>query len=143
MAGEHRALAGEHRADVGEEMRGDRLTERVVEAVRQRMIEGNRLVIDRDIRVGDEVFHRPCEHARYDEACRVLVILHVILRRLSQDDVRLDFSDHRRGVGYRRSIVKDAEIIEERWMCDSTGKLCGSLCLLPSDGDGFLSGQRR
>ena len=101
MAGEHRTLTGEHRADVGEEMRGDRLAEGVVEPVWQSVIEGNRLIVNHDIWAGDEVFHCPRKRTCHDKSCRVLVVLHVILRTLGENDVRLDFPDHRRCVGYR------------------------------------------
>jgi hypothetical protein len=71
------------------------------------------------------------------------VVFYVILRRLGQDDVRLDSTDDGGDFGDRRLIVKDSEVVEQWRVGDAAHEFRGGLRFQPPDGSGFLARKSR
>ena len=122
-------------------MRLDRLAQRVFEPVRQGVIDRHRLLIGGGDRIGAGVIHSPDERCGHHQARRILMILHVILRRLSQDDVGLNVADHGGDPDHRRLVIEDLQIIKGRRMGGAARERGRCLRLFPPHSGGLFPRQ--
>jgi hypothetical protein len=114
VAGQHRALPLEHiAAHVDEVRRPHHCPEWVAVAVRLRMVDGDRPFHRRRRGVGRHIAHSADEGGRDGKAAGVLVVLHVVARRVRQQDVRSDPPDQSGKSRQGAALVEHREVIHQ------------------------------
>jgi len=116
VGGQTGALARMNRIGVDEEFGPHRLTQWALKAVRQGVVEGQRLQCGFSGGDGPVIRHATGKRRRDRNPTSLGVVLHVIHRWVGQDDARLDRSDQRSHPSNEGVGVEDAEIRGDRGM---------------------------
>ena len=118
VAGEHGPLAVEDVRRVDEEVRAHRLAQRPAVAVRLGVIDGHVAGDGVAGRVGLEVVHASHERRRHGQAGRVLMVFHVIVRRLGQENLGRHLAHDGGHAGQERLLVIDLDVRHKALVID-------------------------
>ena len=139
VASEHCTFAGKNHPNISEQIRCNFLSQPILQPMRECVIQCHWLVVRSNPRVRSDVFHPSNKSSRHHQSCRILVIFHVILRRMGQDYIRLNFSNDRCHFLHGCFVVEDFEILKKRGMAGTGGEGRRGLRLLPTTVNCFLS----
>ena len=139
MAGQHRRLLLEHHAaHVHEVRRPHHGAEGVAVAVGLRVVDGDRPVHRRGRGVGRHVPHPAAEGGRDREAAGVLVVLHVVARRVRQQDVRRDAANDGGDLRQGEAFVEHLDVVHQALVPGEPHEAAGLLRFGAAHPRGFL-----
>lgn len=122
VAGEHVAFHLCGGGDVDDSVSGDFFAERAHQAVRHRVINSRGFVVGRGWRLDLEIHHSTTKGCGDSEAGCILMVFHVVAKRMGEDDVGLDRSHASSDTADAGSIVKNMQVVEERGVEGRVGK---------------------
>jgi len=132
VAGQHVPFQRKNLGDCGVKMRFHGLPQAVLQPMGKSMIQGDGFFKGLGRRIGHRIPHPSHESARDDQTGGVLVVLHVILGKMGQDDVGLDLTDHGGHSRQGRRVVKNAQVRKKRRMRLASSQLGRGLRLPPA-----------